>query len=79
MERQVAQFVNYIKVERGLSPNTVDAYRRDLMKLTGFCQKRKLKVSGVGRAQVVDLPIGDGHLVTFAIRPFWPDWILAPR
>ena len=54
MEREVAQFVNYIQVERGLSPNTVAAYRRDLMKLAGFCQKRKLKVSGVGRGQVAD-------------------------
>ncbi|MDX1395186.1 MAG: hypothetical protein R3195_12385, partial [Gemmatimonadota bacterium] len=24
-----------------------------------------------GRAQVVDSPIGDGHVVSFAIRPFW--------
>jgi hypothetical protein len=24
-----------------------------------------------GRAQVVDAPLGDGHLVMFAIRPFW--------
>jgi hypothetical protein len=24
-----------------------------------------------GRAQVVDAPIGKGHVVMFAIRPFW--------
>lgn len=24
-----------------------------------------------GRAQLVDTPIGDGHVVSFAIRPFW--------
>jgi len=54
MEREVAQFVNYIQVERGLSPNTVAAYRRDLLKLAGFCQQRKLKVAKVSRAQVVD-------------------------
>ena len=24
-----------------------------------------------GRAQVVDQPIGKGHIVMFAIRPFW--------
>jgi hypothetical protein len=23
------------------------------------------------RAQVVDAPVGDGHVVMFAIRPFW--------
>jgi hypothetical protein len=24
-----------------------------------------------GRAQIVDIPIGEGHVVAFAIRPFW--------
>ena len=24
-----------------------------------------------GRAQVVDAPVGQGHVVLFAIRPFW--------
>jgi hypothetical protein len=24
-----------------------------------------------GRAQVVDATVGDGHVVMFAIRPFW--------
>jgi hypothetical protein len=24
-----------------------------------------------GRAQVIDSPIGSGHVVMFAIRPFW--------
>ena len=24
-----------------------------------------------GRAQIVDAPIGEGHVVMFAIRPFW--------
>jgi hypothetical protein len=24
-----------------------------------------------GRAQVVDVPVGKGHVVMFAIRPFW--------
>jgi len=24
-----------------------------------------------GRAQVIDAPLGDGHVVSFAIRPFW--------
>jgi hypothetical protein len=23
------------------------------------------------RAQVVDIPVGEGHVVSFAIRPFW--------
>jgi len=24
-----------------------------------------------GRAQVIDAPLGEGHVVMFAIRPFW--------
>jgi len=24
-----------------------------------------------GRPQVVDVPVGDGHVVMFSIRPFW--------
>ena len=24
-----------------------------------------------GRAQVIDIPVGQGHVVSFAIRPFW--------
>jgi hypothetical protein len=24
-----------------------------------------------GRAQIVDAPLGEGHVVMFAIRPFW--------
>jgi hypothetical protein len=24
-----------------------------------------------GKAQLVDAPVGDGHVVMFAIRPFW--------
>jgi hypothetical protein len=24
-----------------------------------------------GRAQVIDAPVGDGHVVSFSIRPFW--------
>ena len=24
-----------------------------------------------GRAQLVDMPVGDGHVVSFGIRPFW--------
>jgi integrase/recombinase XerD len=54
MDRTIAQFVNYILVERGLSANTIAAYRRDLMKLSAFCQRRKLRVDGVNRAQVAD-------------------------
>ena len=47
MEIAINAFVNYIKVEKGLSINTVLAYRRDLQKLAAFAAKRKLELRGI--------------------------------
>ena len=47
-------FLNYIRVERGLSANTLDAYGSDLFKFTGFITKRKLSLTKVQRDDVVD-------------------------
>ncbi len=54
MRSQIASFINYVQVERGLSPNTVIAYRSDLEKFTHYCQGRKLPLARLGREQVVD-------------------------
>lgn len=40
MKAQVEEFLNYLNVERGLAPNTLDAYRRDLARYLEFLQKR---------------------------------------
>jgi integrase/recombinase XerD len=47
-------FLNYIRVERGLSANTLDAYGGDLFKFTGFLTQRKLSLTKVQRDDVVD-------------------------
>jgi len=47
-------FLNYIRVERGLSANTLDAYGSDLFKFTGFLNQRKLGLAKVQRDDVVD-------------------------
>jgi integrase/recombinase XerD len=47
-------FLNYIRVERGLSANTLDAYSSDLFKFTGFLTQRKLILTKVQRDDVVD-------------------------
>ena len=39
----VVRFLNYLRVERRLSENTLDAYRRDLEKLTVFAAGRSLR------------------------------------
>ncbi len=37
---EVTEYLNHLTVERGLSPNTIDAYRRDLAKYQQFCAER---------------------------------------
>jgi Site-specific recombinase XerD len=36
----IAAFLTHVRVERGLSANTVTAYRRDLVKFDDFAKKR---------------------------------------
>jgi integrase/recombinase XerD len=50
----IASFLTHIRVEKGLSENTVSAYRRDLEKFDAFTKKRKLTVESVGRDDLVD-------------------------
>ncbi len=40
MKQAVEQFLNYATVERGLSPNTIAAYRNDLTQFVDFLQSR---------------------------------------
>ena len=47
-------YLNYIRVERGLSENTLGAYSSDLFKFTGFLRDRKLALAKVKRDDVVD-------------------------
>jgi integrase/recombinase XerD len=47
-------YLNYIRVERGLSENTLGAYGSDLFKFTGFLRERKLSLAKVQRDDVVD-------------------------
>lgn len=49
MQRELAAYIQYIQVERGLSPNTVAAYRRDLARFGQYCERHKLEVAAVGR------------------------------
>jgi integrase/recombinase XerD len=50
----ITSFLTHVRVEKGLSPNTVSAYRRDMMKFDEFAKKRKLTLEAVTRDILVD-------------------------
>jgi integrase/recombinase XerD len=54
LETKIRTFLNYLKVEKGLSENTVSAYRRDIKKFGEFAAKRKLETENVRRDDIVD-------------------------
>lgn len=45
-------FLNYLEVERGLSPHTIAGYRRDIEKLERFSKKRHTPLVSLGAAQI---------------------------
>ncbi len=51
-------FLTHVKVEKGLSLNTVAAYQRDLAKFNVFAQKRKLALETISRDDLVDFLSG---------------------
>jgi integrase/recombinase XerD len=50
----VTSFLTHVRVEKGLSANTVAAYRRDMAKFGEFAKKRKLKLEEITRDVLVD-------------------------
>src|SRR5579863_3563662 len=58
MTPAIALFLTHVRLEKGLSSNTVAAYQRDMAKFNGFVQKRKLTVETVSRDDLVDFLAG---------------------
>lgn len=54
MESHIRAFLNYLRVEKGLSQNTIHAYRRDMAKFAEYIVKRGIQVGEISRADVVD-------------------------
>ena len=51
-ERTLAGFLDYLRVEKGLSPLTVEAYTRDVGQFTEFLAKRKRPIAAAKREDV---------------------------
>jgi integrase/recombinase XerD len=54
----ISSFLTHVRVEKGLSSNTVSAYRRDLVKFDEFARKRKLSLEAVSCDDLVDFLAG---------------------
>src|SRR6266699_1284155 len=54
----ISSFLTHVRVEKGLSSNTVSAYRHDLLKFDEFARKRKLNLESVSRDGLVDFLAG---------------------
>jgi len=54
----ISSFLTHVRVEKGLSSNTVSAYRRDLLKFAEFARKRELSLQAVRRDDLVDFLAG---------------------
>jgi integrase/recombinase XerD len=50
----VSAFLTHVRVEKGLSANTVSAYGRDMLKFDAFAKQRKLVLESVSRDDLVD-------------------------
>src|ERR1700757_2513239 len=57
----IASFLTYVRVEKGLSANTVSAYRRDLVKFESYTKKKKRALESVTRDDLVDFLSGLFH------------------
>ena len=53
LDRAIDLFLDHTKIEKGLSPNTVQAYARDLCRFREFCAKAKVDDATVVTEQVV--------------------------
>ncbi len=54
MEGHVREFLNCLRIEKGLSDNTILAYRRDIEKFAAFASERGLGTREITRSDVVD-------------------------
>jgi integrase/recombinase XerD len=52
IERMILDFLAYLELERGLSRNTLEAYRSDLLQFGEFLDRRGLRVTATGHGDI---------------------------
>jgi integrase/recombinase XerD len=53
LDRAIDLFLDHVKIEKGLTPNTVQAYARDLCRFRDFCARQRLDDATVVTEQAV--------------------------
>lgn len=48
----IQEYLSFLRVEKGLSPNTLDSYRRDLEKLEAFANDNGIEIQNLSRGEV---------------------------
>ncbi len=51
-DARVTDYLNHLRAERGLSPNTISAYRSDLQKLTAWARSREQAIENIKPREV---------------------------
>ena len=54
LEADVRTFLSYLRVEKGLSDNTIQSYRRDMLKFVEFLDKKNIDTAKIRRTDVVE-------------------------
>ncbi|MGH2806848.1 MAG: site-specific tyrosine recombinase XerD [Actinomycetota bacterium] len=54
LDRWIDEFLTYVEFEKGLSKNTIDAYRRDLAVWRNYCTKRGVDARRTGAKDITD-------------------------
>ncbi len=57
----VREYLSYLQVEKGLSKNSSDSYRRDLQKLVAWSEKTNLEIVSLTRRDLREFLIDIGH------------------
>jgi len=54
LEADLRTFLSYLRVEKGLSDNTIQSYRRDMLKFVEFLDKKNIDTAKIRRTDVVE-------------------------